>query len=113
VADNSFDSIVCTETLTNVFDLPKPFSEFRRVLKPGGAALISAGCLVRLNIDVGEYWRFTPSISPSRKGVIHWFGVAANYNIVSGSLPPPCNAGLDQDDAGHIRDVESHIWSSM
>jgi len=33
--------------------------------------------------------------------------------IVSGSPPPPCNARATRHDAAHIRDVESHLWSTI
>lgn len=57
--DNSFDSIVCTQVISDVYNVPKAFSEFYRVLKPGGLALITSGFMDPMNFDAGEYWRFT------------------------------------------------------
>lgn len=38
---NSFDLIVCTEVLEHVVDLNKTMSEMKRILKPGGCAIIT------------------------------------------------------------------------
>jgi SAM-dependent methyltransferase len=57
--DGSFDSIVCTETLNDVFEPTKAFAEFNRVLKKGGIALISATNIARTNDSPTEFWRFT------------------------------------------------------
>ena len=37
----------------------------------------------------------------------------ASGSYVSGFPPPPCNARAARHDAAHIRDVESHIWSTI
>jgi SAM-dependent methyltransferase len=58
-ADASFDSILCTQVISDVYDVPKAFREFFRVLKPGGAMLLTTGFLDPKNDDEGEYWRFT------------------------------------------------------
>lgn len=38
--DNYFDLIICSHVLGHVYDEPKAISEMRRVLKPGGVALV-------------------------------------------------------------------------
>jgi SAM-dependent methyltransferase len=40
-ADTAFDSIVCTQTLMDIFDAHKAFREFARVLKPSGTLLLT------------------------------------------------------------------------
>jgi len=57
--DSSFDSIVCTEVLGNVFDIFKASREFFRVLKPGGHALITTTFLNHLYDEPNNFWRFT------------------------------------------------------
>jgi len=39
--DNTFDSILCTEVLEHVFNIDELLSEFHRVLKPNGKAIIT------------------------------------------------------------------------
>lgn len=39
--DNSFDAILCTEVLEHVFNIEEILAEFKRILKPGGKALIT------------------------------------------------------------------------
>lgn len=57
--DNSFDSIVCTQVLGDVFDLKKAFSEMKRVLKPNGVALITESLFDPLHDEPHDFWRFT------------------------------------------------------
>lgn len=58
--DESYDSIVCTQALSYVWDVPKAFSEFRRILRANGVLLLTSSFMDPLNEDFGEYWRFTP-----------------------------------------------------
>lgn len=55
----SFDSIVCSQVLGDVYDVPKAFREFYRVLKPGGAALITEALFDSMHDEPHDYWRFT------------------------------------------------------
>lgn len=57
--DNSFDSVVCTQVLGDVFDLEKAFTEIKRVLRPGGAALITENLFDALHDEPYDFWRFT------------------------------------------------------
>jgi SAM-dependent methyltransferase len=57
--NNSFDSIVCTQVLGDVYELPKAFSEIFRVLKSGGRALITEGLFDSLHDEPHDFWRFT------------------------------------------------------
>ncbi len=57
--DNSFDSIVCTQVLGDVFELKKAFMEMKRVLKPNGVALITESLFDPLHDEPNDFWRFT------------------------------------------------------
>lgn len=57
--DNTFDSIVCTQVLGDVYDLHKAFGEIYRVLKPNGVVLITESLFDPLHDEPEDYWRFT------------------------------------------------------
>jgi|SRR3989344_3625633 len=57
--DESFDSIVCTETIQDVFEPVKGISEFARVLKKGGVLLMTAPSISRQSDSHTDNWRFT------------------------------------------------------
>lgn len=58
-SENSFDSIICTQVLGDVFDLENAFRELNRVLKPGGVALITENLFDPLHSEPRDFWRFT------------------------------------------------------
>lgn len=57
--DSSFDSIVCTQVLGDVYDLNKSFNELFRVLRPGGTVLITENLFDPLHDEPNDFWRFT------------------------------------------------------
>jgi len=58
--DESFDCIVCLETLEHVEDPLKAMREIYRVLKPSGKFVGSAPFAYKLHgEEYGDYWRFT------------------------------------------------------
>ncbi len=57
--DNTFDSIVCTQVLGDVYELKIAFKEMYRVLKPGGKALITENLFDALHDEPRDFWRFT------------------------------------------------------
>ncbi|MBI2065502.1 MAG: methyltransferase domain-containing protein [Candidatus Zambryskibacteria bacterium] len=57
--DNTFDSIVCTQVLGDVYDLHKAFEEMHRVLKLNGVALITESLFDPLHDEPRDFWRFT------------------------------------------------------
>lgn len=56
----SYDGIVCTQVLGDVFDVRKAIKEFSRVLKTGGRVLLTEGFLDPLHDEPHDFWRFTP-----------------------------------------------------
>ncbi len=61
---NTFDCILCTQTVQMIFDLRAAIGHLARILKPGGVLLLTAHGISRIarreGIDSwGEYWRLT------------------------------------------------------
>jgi glycosyltransferase involved in cell wall biosynthesis/SAM-dependent methyltransferase len=42
IPSNSFDCVICTQTLQLIYDLPRAAATLHRILKPGGIALVTA-----------------------------------------------------------------------
>jgi ubiquinone/menaquinone biosynthesis C-methylase UbiE len=59
-ADASFDGIVCTQVLGDVYDVRKALAECHRVLKVGGTVLLTESFIDPLHDESHDYWRFTP-----------------------------------------------------
>ncbi|MFP5223876.1 MAG: radical SAM protein [Acidobacteriota bacterium] len=60
VADESFDTVVCTHVLSAVRDVWAAGRELWRVLRPGGLLLCTVPCLLQAYApDPKDYWRFT------------------------------------------------------
>lgn len=57
--DNSFDSIVCTQVLGDVYEIQKAFGELYRVLRPDGILLVTESLFDPLHDAPHDYWRFT------------------------------------------------------
>lgn len=57
--ENSFDSIVCTQVIGDVFDLKSAFDEMYRVLRPGGVLLLTESLFDPLHDEPSDFWRFT------------------------------------------------------
>jgi ubiquinone/menaquinone biosynthesis C-methylase UbiE len=61
VASDSYDCAVITQTLHFIDDVDAAIAEIKRVLKPGGTALVTAPFLQKLEKpEWPDYWRFTP-----------------------------------------------------
>jgi ubiquinone/menaquinone biosynthesis C-methylase UbiE len=58
--DNSFDGIICTQTLGDILYPDKAIKEFYRVLKTRGIVLLTEGFLNELHGEPRDFWRFTP-----------------------------------------------------
>jgi SAM-dependent methyltransferase len=64
IADDSFDCILCTQTLMYVYDLREAINTLRRTLAPGGVALVTLAGISQLapaSMTGGaeDFWRFT------------------------------------------------------
>lgn len=58
--DESVDSILMTEVLEHVFNPAELLAEFRRILRPGGVALITCPFVWPLHEEPYDYARYTP-----------------------------------------------------
>ncbi|MCK4818885.1 polysaccharide deacetylase family protein, partial [bacterium] len=63
IPENTFDCIICTQTLQCIYDVRTAVQTLHRILKPGGVLLTSASGISQISrYDMdrwGEYWRFT------------------------------------------------------
>lgn len=64
IADATFDTIICTQTLHCIYDFGAAFRELHRMLKPGGTLLATVPGIAQLcppsMMGAGrDYWRFT------------------------------------------------------
>ena len=63
VKSNTFDCIICTQTLQFIYDVQAAASTLHRILAPGGVLLLTVpgiSQISRYDMDRwGEYWRFT------------------------------------------------------
>jgi SAM-dependent methyltransferase len=57
--EGQFDLVICTQVLEYLPEPARGVDEIRRVLRPGGSALISAPSVFVRDCD-HEYWRFLP-----------------------------------------------------
>ena len=57
--DSKFDSILNNQVLEHVDDIDKVFSEFYRVLKPGGFLCVTIPFIARLHEEPRDYWRIS------------------------------------------------------
>ena len=59
----TFDCLIATQVLNFIFDIEAAIDGIKKMLKPGGVALITvAGCCQISRFDAdrwGDYWRFT------------------------------------------------------
>jgi SAM-dependent methyltransferase len=63
IPSDSFDCIICTQTLQFIYDLRVTIRTLYRILKPGGVLLVSIPGISQISRDDmdrwGEYWRLT------------------------------------------------------
>ena len=57
-ADESFDTILCTEVMEHVMNPEKVIAEFARILKPGGAAIVTVPFFFPIH-DTFDFFRYT------------------------------------------------------
>ncbi len=63
LASDSYDCVICIQTLLVIYDVKAAIKTIHRILKPGGTALLTVpgiSQICRPDIDSwGDYWRFT------------------------------------------------------
>jgi SAM-dependent methyltransferase len=63
IADDSFDCIICTQTLMYLYDIAAGTRTLNRVLAPGGVVLVTVPGVSRITQPEdeiwGDWWRFT------------------------------------------------------
>jgi SAM-dependent methyltransferase len=59
LADNSFDTVLCTQTIEHVYDHQKLLAEAFRLLKPGGYLILSGPFYWPLHEEPHDFFRFT------------------------------------------------------
>ncbi len=63
LADDTFDCVVLTQTLHEIYDVPAALRTLRRILRPGGVLLATApgiSAIVHPDAELwGDFWRFT------------------------------------------------------
>ncbi len=63
IADDTFDAVICTQTLQLIYEIDRAVATLARILKPGGvllATLPGISQISRYDMDRwGDYWRFT------------------------------------------------------
>lgn len=65
IPSNSFDCVICTQTLLLIFELEDAIREIHRILRPGGVALVTLPGVAKIckPEEIGgvgrDYWRFT------------------------------------------------------
>lgn len=55
----TYDGILCTQVLGDVWDVPRAVAEMIRVLKPGGLLLLTESLLNEEHDAPRDFWRFT------------------------------------------------------
>jgi peptidoglycan/xylan/chitin deacetylase (PgdA/CDA1 family) len=69
IKTNSFDCVICTQTLLLIYDVHAAIATLERILRPGGVLLATVpgiSKICRPEVDLwGDYWRFT-SLSARR-----------------------------------------------
>ena len=59
--DNSFDAVICLNTLEHVYDSAAVLQELFRVVRPGGAVHVTVPFMFRIHGHPDDFFRATPS----------------------------------------------------
>lgn len=59
-ADATVGTVVCVEVLEHVHDPIRAVEEIRRVLQPGGTAILTSVMFMPVHAHPWDFWRFTP-----------------------------------------------------
>lgn len=80
--NDRFDGMLCTEVLEHVFNIEELLSEFRRVLKPGGLALITTPFMWEEHEMPYDFARYT---TPALKSLYEKHGFEVVYHHKTGN----------------------------
>lgn len=76
VPGDTFDCIICTQTLPFIYEVGKALATLHRILKPGGVLLATfpgISQISRYDMDRwGDYWRFTSLSAERMFGDLFW-----------------------------------------
>lgn len=61
LADDSFDAVICLNTLEHIYDATAVLAEVFRVVRPGGAVHVTVPFMFRIHGHPDDYFRATPS----------------------------------------------------
>jgi hypothetical protein len=62
IPEDSFDCFILTQTLQLIYDVKSAIAHSHRILRPGGALLVTIPAVSRLAGEgYTDYWRFTPA----------------------------------------------------
>lgn len=113
VASDRYDCVLVNETLQFVYDLHGAVGHLHRMLKPGGALLVTVPCTAQRDRELAgvEYWRFTDVLC--ERLFAERFG-AGNVHVETYGNYNTCVAGLtglaiDEIDPAHV-DRASDIY---
>ena len=85
IPSDTFDCVICTQTLQMIYDVHAALGHLYRILKPGGVLLVTAHGISKIarreGLDPwGEYWRFT---AQSGRRLFEDFFPPLNVSIVT------------------------------
>ncbi|SPH24769.1 Ubiquinone biosynthesis O-methyltransferase [Defluviimonas aquaemixtae] len=61
VPEARYDHVICLNTLEHIYDAASVLKDIRRVLKPGGTAIVTVPWIFRIHAHPDDYFRATPS----------------------------------------------------
>jgi len=110
---NTFDCIICTQTLPFIYELRPAIATLHRILKPGGVLLVSLPGISRISPQdmdrTGDYWRFTDAAA--RRLFSEYFideqlniSVYGNVLAATGFLQGLASQELGRDELNHRDD---------
>ncbi len=86
-ADNSFDFILCSETLEHLEDPSPVLSELKRILKKGGKALITVPNFTKLSFEyLREIVSYKDPTHLHRYSYCKWFRIVSKHFSVADSF---------------------------
>jgi SAM-dependent methyltransferase len=59
IQDAQYDYVLCINVLEHIFNYQNVIAETKRILKPGGQAIIAVPFLIQVHPSPHDHWRFT------------------------------------------------------